>query len=42
MTSGMAGEAGAVVVGGTDITVPAEDDDSDEELIMETAAGSVA
>ena len=38
----MAGEAGAVVVGGADITVPAEDDDSDEELIMETAAGSVA
>ena len=38
----MAGEAGAVVVGGADITVPAEEDDSDEELIMETAAGSVA
>ena len=38
----MAGEAGAVVVGGADITVSAEEDDNDEELIMETAAGSVA
>ena len=39
----MAGEAGAVVVGGAEpITVPAEEDDNEEELITETAAGSVA
>ena len=39
----MAGEAGAVVVGGAEpITVPAEEDDNEEELITETTAGSVA
>ena len=39
----MAGEAGAVVEGGAEpITVPAEEDDNEEELMMETAAGSVA
>ena len=39
----MAGEAVAVVVGGAEpITVPAEEDDNEEELMMETAAGSVA
>ena len=39
----MAGEAGAVVVSGAEpITVSAEEDDNEEELITETAAGSVA
>ena len=39
----MAGEAGAVVVSGAEpITVPAEEDDKEDELITETTAGSVA
>ena len=39
----MAGEAGAVVVSGAEpITVSAEEDDNEEELITETTAGSVA
>ena len=39
----MVGEAGAVVVSATGpITVPAEEDDNEDELIVETTAGSVA